>query len=141
MEASGTFSVTSFVPTSVVPDPLITTALPVGLSQMEKSYHGEIAGRSATLFTAAFDQALGVGSYIALEAFEGTVGGRSGTFNFLHSAATSGADRSDEFFAIVASSGTAELAGIRGTGGLAVDPDGTHRVWLVYELDTPGDTP
>ncbi|MFC1412871.1 DUF3224 domain-containing protein [Streptacidiphilus sp. N1-12] len=44
-------------------------------------------------------------------------------------------DRSDEFFTIVAASGTGELAGIRGTGGLAIDRDGTHRVWFDFELD------
>ena len=40
---------------------------------MEKHFEGEIAGRSATLFTAAFDQASGVGTYVAMESFEGKV--------------------------------------------------------------------
>jgi hypothetical protein len=134
MRANGTFSVKSFVPTEVVPDPAITTALPVGLSLMEKAYEGEIAGRSATLFTAAYDPASGAGTYLAMESFEGTVAGRSGTFNFVHSATTSGADRTGEYFAIVPLSGTADLAGITGTGGLTVDADGTHRVWFDFEI-------
>jgi hypothetical protein len=29
---------------------------------------------------------------------------------------------------------TGQLAAISGTGGLAIDPDGTHRIWLDYEL-------
>ncbi|MGI5241056.1 DUF3224 domain-containing protein [Dactylosporangium sp. CA-139066] len=134
MRANGTFSVKSFVPTEVVPDPAITTALPVGLSLMEKVYDGEIAGRSATLFTAAYDPASGAGTYLAMESFEGTVDGRAGAFNFVHSATTSGADRTGEYFLIVPSSGTGDLAGIRGAGGLTVDEDGTHRVWFDYEL-------
>lgn len=134
MHASATFTVPSFTPTSVTPDPPIETALAVGVSRMEKRYQGELAGRSATLFTAAFDQAAGVGSYVAMESFEGTVNGRYGTFNFVHSASTRGTDRSNEFFVIVASSGTGDLAGIHGTGGMAIDANGTHRIWLDYEL-------
>jgi Protein of unknown function (DUF3224) len=134
VRADGTFQVTSFVPTAVTPEPPVETALPVGVSTMEKQYAGEISGRSATLFTAAFDQITGVGTYLAMESFEGTVQGRTGTFNFVHSASTSGSDRSSEFFAIVAGSGTAELSGITGGGGMTVDPDGTHRVWFEFSL-------
>jgi hypothetical protein len=93
---------------------------------MEKRYAGEVEGRSATLFTAAYDQDSGAGTYLAMESFEGSLGGRSGAFNFVHSASTRGADRYGEFFAVVAGSGTAELAGITGAGGMAVDADGTH---------------
>lgn len=118
----------------MTPEPTITTALPVGVSLMEKRYEGAIEGRSATIFTAAFDQATGAGSYLAMESFEGSVDGRSGTFNFMHSASTSGTDRTGEFFSIVASSGTGELAGITGGGGMTVDADNAHRVWFEYEL-------
>jgi hypothetical protein len=134
MRASGTFTVVSFVPTSVTPEPAVTTALPVGVSTMEKRYDGEVAGRSATLFTAAYDQASGTGTYLAMESFEGALDGRSGAFNFVHSASTLGSSREHEFFAIVGSSGTGELATIHGTGGMAIDPDGTHRIWFDYEL-------
>ncbi len=134
MKAAGTFTVKAFVPTELVPDPAISTALPVGVATLEKSFEGDVAGRSATLFTAAFDQATGVGTYVAMESFEGTLGGRVGTFNFAHSTTTSGSDRTAEFFTIVPSSGTDELAGITGTGGLAVDADGTHRIWFDYEI-------
>ncbi|MFL5996666.1 MAG: DUF3224 domain-containing protein, partial [Streptomyces sp.] len=92
------------------------------------------AGRSATLFTAAYDQQSGVGTYVAMESFEGSLLGRSGAFNFVHSATTSGSDRTAEFFTIVPSSGIGDLAGISGTGSLAVDADGTHRIRLDYEL-------
>jgi len=137
MRTSGTFSVASFEPTDVTAEPAITTALPIGIARMEKVYDGDVSGRSATLFTAAFDQATGQGTYVAMEAFEGSVDGRAGTFAYVHSATTSGSDRSHEFFLVVPGSGTGELAGIHGDGSMAVDADGTHRVTFEYEIDRP----
>ncbi|MFB8211966.1 DUF3224 domain-containing protein [Streptomyces sp. NPDC056010] len=134
MRASGTFTVDSFVPSELKPEPEVTTALPVGVATIVKTFEGEVAGRSTTLFTAAFDQASGVGTYIAMESFEGVLAGHEGTFNFVHSATTSGSDRAGEYFAVVPGSGTAALAGISGGGGIAVDDDGTHRIWFDFEL-------
>lgn len=133
MRADGTFTVAGFTP-APVPEGDVKTALPVSVSTMEKRYEGGVVGRSVTVFTAAFDQAAGVGTYVAMESFAGTVGGRVGSFNFTHAATTTGTDRSDEHFVIVASSGTGELVGITGTGGMRVDADGTHRVWFDYAL-------
>jgi hypothetical protein len=135
MRAEGTFTVDNFAPAPVAPpEPTIATGLPVGVATMEKRYAGDVAGRSTTIFTSAFDGASGVGTYVALESFTGTVGGREGAFNFVHSATTTGEDRTDEVFFVVPSSGTGALAGITGGGGIAVDADGTHRVWLDYTL-------
>ncbi|WP_412074873.1 DUF3224 domain-containing protein [Streptomyces xanthophaeus] len=136
MRATGTFSVKAFVPTELElePEPAVSTGLPVGVATVEKHFEGQVAGRSATLFTAAFDQTTGVGTYVAMESFEGALHGRDGAFNFVHSATTSGSDRTAEFFTIVPSSGTRDLAGISGAGGIAIDPDGTHRIWFDYEL-------
>jgi hypothetical protein len=139
--ASGEFSVASFLPTALDPAPAeIPTGLPVGVAVMEKSYTGEVAGRSATIFTAAFDTERGVGTYVAMESFAGALGGVEGAFAFVHSAATSGTDRVGEHFAIVAGSGTGGLAGIHGAGGLAVEADGTHRIWFDYDLTGSGTT-
>lgn len=124
----------AFTPTELAPEPAVATGLPVGVATMEKRYEGEIEGRSATLFTAAFDESRGIGTYVAMESFEGSVAGVEGAFNFAHSATTGGTDRRGEFFTIVPASGTGGLAGIRGAGGMAIDPDGTHRVWFEYEL-------
>jgi len=134
MKAEATFSVSDFTPTSVVPIPMVTTATPSGVSTMKKTYAGQVVGFSATLFSAAFDPQKGIGTYLAMESFDGTIGGKRGTFNFFHSATTGGTDRVNEFFGIVPGSGTGELAGITGTGGLAIDPDGTHRIWFDYAL-------
>jgi len=134
MKVHGSFKVSDFKPTSLEAAPKISTALPVGVSTMTKTYAGDISGQSATLFTSAFDPAQGIGSYVAMESFEGSVAGRAGSFNFLHSASTKGRDRANEFFAIVEGSGTGDLAGMTGTGGIAIDPDGTHRIWFDCEF-------
>jgi hypothetical protein len=126
--------VASFVPTPVAPDPDFKTALEVGVATMLKHYEGDIEGRSTTVFTSAYDQQAGVGTYVAMESFEGSVAGRSGSFNFAHAATTRGGSREGEYFVIVPSSGTGELEGISGTGGLSIDEDGTHHFWLEYEL-------
>ncbi len=134
MRAAGTFTVHNFTPTELAPTPAIATAAPVGVATMDKRFAGEVSGRSATLFTAAYDQDAGVGTYVAMESFEGSVGGRSGAFNFAHSATTTGADRGVEFFVIVPGSGVGELAGITGAGGISIDADGVHHIWFDYEL-------
>lgn len=134
MRATGTFSVKSFIPTDVTPEPAITTGLPVGLAKLEKQFEGEVTGRSATLFTSAFDQATGVGTYVAMESFEGALNGRAGTFNFVHCASTDGSERTGMYFSIVAGSGTGGLAGITGTGDLTIDADGTHHMIFDYEI-------
>ena len=135
MRAEGTFTVDSFVPASVAPPPAaIEVGLPVGTAVMEKVYEGDVSGRSATIFTSAFDMGKSVGTYVALETFEGRLGERSGGFAYVHSATTTGSDRRNELFVIVPSSGVGELAGISGGGGMAVDPDDTHRVWFDFDL-------
>lgn len=134
MRADATFTVKSFVPAEITPAFEVTTGAPVGVATMEKLFEGEAAGRSATVFTAAFDHATGVGTYIAMESFEGTLHGRAGTFNFAHSATTTGSDRLSPFFVIVPGSGTAALTGITGAGSLTVDQDGTHHITFEYEL-------
>lgn len=125
----------AFTPAELPGEPAVATGLPVGVATMEKRYEGEVEGRSATLFTSAFDQAQGVGTYLAMESFEGSVDGAQGAFNFAHSATTTGGGRAGEYFTIVPGSGTGALAGIRGTGGMAIEPDGTHRIWFEYKLD------
>ncbi|OKJ16114.1 DUF3224 domain-containing protein [Kitasatospora sp. CB01950] len=133
MRASGTFTVAEFTPVAV-PAADIETAAGVGVATMRKQFEGEIAGRSTTLFTAAYDQAAGVGTYLAMESFAGRLHDAEGTFNFAHSATTLGTGRDGEYFVVVPGSGTADLAGITGTGGIVIDEDGTHRIHLDYQL-------
>lgn len=134
MHADATFTVHDWSPTTLAPVPEVDTGLPIGVATMRKVFTGTVNGQSSTIFSAAFDQATGTGTYLAMEAFAGEVGGRAGTFVFAHSATTTGSDRLSPFFVLVPASGTGELAGITGTGELTVEPDGTHRLSLDYEL-------
>ncbi|MGY4644155.1 DUF3224 domain-containing protein [Cellulomonas sp. URHB0016] len=137
MIADGTFQADGFGSVAVEADQ-VPTALLVGVATMVKQYAGAVEGRSTTLFTSAFDPEKGVGTYVAMESFEGALGGVGGTFNYVHAATTHGTDRVDLAFSIVPSSGTGGLEGITGTGSMSVDEDGTHRVSFEYEL--PGRT-
>jgi uncharacterized protein DUF3224 len=135
MRSEGTFTVESFTPAVLDPGPVkVSTGLPVGVAVMVKQFSGGVQGRSATIFTAAYDQASGTGSYVAMESFEGSLDGAVGALNFTHSATTTGADRVAEHFVIVPGSGTGDLAGLTGSGGMGVDEDGTHRIWFDYVL-------
>ena len=133
--AEGTFTVASLEVAEVTPAIVIHTAMEGGVATMEKHYTGEVDGRSATLFSSCRNAESGAASYVALESFEGSLHGVPGSFNFVHSASTHGDDRYGDFFAIVEASGTAGLASISGSGGLAAEPDGTHRVWFEYSLE------
>ena len=88
---------------------------------MEKVYEGDVSGRSATIFTSAFDMGTGIGTYVALETFEGRLGDQTGRFAYVHSATTTGSDRRYELFVIVPGSGVGHLAAISGGGGMSVD--------------------
>ena len=127
------FTVDEFVPGEWEPE--VPTALGTGNARMVKTFTGGVEGRAVTQFSFCFDNDSGVGSYVATESFEGTVDGRRGTFNFIHSATTlGGGERLHPLFVIVPRSGTGELAGISGTGDLVIDDDGTHRMSFDYEL-------
>jgi Protein of unknown function (DUF3224) len=135
MRVEATFVVESFVPSRLEPPPEpVVTGTPADVAVMRKRFEGGVVGVSTTLFTSAFDQAAGTGTYVALESFEGSIGGAVGAFCFVHGASTSGSDRSDEHFAVVPGSGTGDLAGVTGSGGLQVEEDGTHRLWLDLAL-------
>lgn len=135
VRAIAPFTVSSFVPAEITPTPAeVQTGRPVGLAIITKQFDGQITGSSVTLFTAAFDQEAGAGTYVAMESFEGTVNGLTGTLNFAHSATTTGSDRLAEFFTIVPGSGTGELEGITGAGGISVTAEGAHEIWFDYEL-------
>lgn len=131
LRARGTFKVSDFAAASLgtAPAPSISTALSVGVYTMIKHYSGDIVGESATIFTSAFDSDVGIGSYVAMESFRGAIGDRSGSYS-----STRGKDRFNEFFAIVDGSGTGDLRGLYGAGGITIDPAGTHGIWLDYEI-------
>jgi hypothetical protein len=137
MHLESTFTVTNFTPADVTVTDPVATGVSVSAATMGKEFTGDVVGRSATLFTSAFEPERGTGTYLAIESFEGSVGGHGGTLAFVHAASTdgAGATRFDEYFALVPGSGTGALVGISGSGALWVDPDGTHRLVLDCSLE------
>ena len=136
MLVEGTFEVASFRPARLDPaPPEVRTGLPVGVAAMEKRFTGGVEGRSATVFVAAFDQERGAGTYVAMESFEGSIDGRRGSFNFVHTATTAGTDRTADWLSIVPGSGTGDLSAIRGGGAITVGAGGEHRIAFDCELD------
>jgi hypothetical protein len=131
--SEGTFEVLGFTPAAIEPAVEVTTAMQLGVAVMEKRYTGEVDGTSATWFVGGQAPG-GDGTYVALESFAGTLDTLAGAFVFVHAASTHGEDRYAEFFTIAAGSGTDELAGIAGSGGMSVDDDGTHRIWFDWDL-------
>jgi len=135
MRVEGTFTTHDFAPAEIAPAFEVDTAVPVGVATMEKRYDGGISGRSATIFTSAFDPATGIGAYLAMESFTGSIDGAEGTFLFTHSASTTGTDLFDRSFAIVPGGGTGALQGIKGSGDIVVGASGIHRIHIDYTLD------
>ncbi|GGK37475.1 hypothetical protein GCM10010124_32850 [Pilimelia terevasa] len=133
MQTTGTFTVSDWTPQPYASG--ITTGVDVGHAHMRKTLDGAITGTAHTQFSYAYDNTTGVGTYVALETFTGSIDGRTGTLNLAHTATTTGADtRHAAQLVIVPASGTGDLTGITGTGDIRIDPDGTHHLDLDYTL-------
>ena len=99
---------------------------------VRKGFSGDMVGSSEAQMIAAFTGTPGSAGYVAIEHFEGTVGGMSGSFVLQHSGVM---DRGNARLTvtIVPDSGAGELAGISGT--LEIDNDqGQHTYVLDYEI-------
>lgn len=98
---------------------------------VRKEFSGDVVGVSEAQMIAAFTGTPGSAGYVAIEHFEGTVDGKSGSFVLQHSGVMSGGD-AQLTVVIVPDSGAGDLAGISGT--LEIDNDeGEHSYVLDYE--------
>jgi len=133
--AESTFQVQDYE--SVEWSPEITTGLPTGHARIRKAFTGALSGRAVAQFSYSYDGESNTGTFVALESIEATLDGRQGSFNVVHSSTVQGGavgpSRSD-YLRIVPGSGTGALKGISGDGALWVEPDGTHRIRLDYEI-------
>lgn len=98
---------------------------------MSKTYVSGMAGTSEGVMIG--DSI--VTAYTALERFEGVVDGRRGQFLLLHRGYMSDAEGMNLDIIIAPNSGTAELAGIRGTLTIRIEGD-NHFYDLAYSLAT-----
>lgn len=103
-------------------------------AQVSYSYQGDIQGAGTLQYLMAYrpDSA---GDYVGLERFEGTVGGRLGSFIFQHTG-TFGVQGVKGRIFVVPGSGTGELKNLRGEGLLDLAGDqAQYPISLEYELE------
>jgi hypothetical protein len=105
----------------------------VGRFDFDKTFTGELSARGHGLMLSAGDPREGEAAYIAIETLEGRLGERWGGFAFAQ-LGTMHDGAAVQHYEVVPGSGHGELAGITGSLALTVDPDGTHRYELAYEL-------
>jgi hypothetical protein len=125
--ADGTFEV------KVTP---VTTEDPGAASarlSLSKTFTGDLTGTSrGDMWTAETTEKDSRG-YVAIEKFEGTLGGRRGSFKLLHQGTMRGGSDFQLRIVVVPGSGTEQLAGLAGTMTIRIDK-GTHFYDFDYAL-------
>lgn len=126
--ATGTFEIKRT--SQPLADPSADKSL--GRMSFDKQFHGDLEGTSKGEGLTAGNLQTGSAGYVAIEFVTGTVGGRSGTFIFQHSATMDhGAQQLS--ITIVPESGTGQLAGI--TGKMTINVvNGKHLYDFEYTL-------
>jgi hypothetical protein len=100
-------------------------------AHITKTFHGDLVGTSETDIIMVHTQI--PAAYAGIERVDGAVHGRKGSFVLQHNAASQ-AGVPWMTWKIVETSGTGDLAGIRGEGQIIVGPGGEHSYTLDYEL-------
>src|SRR4051794_33243227 len=103
---------------------------------VRKTFHGDLVGTSTSELITV-ESAAGPVAYVGVEHVQGILHGREGTFVLQHSAGSEDGTADTQWlrWLIVPTSGTGELAGIRGLGQITVAGDGSHTWALEYTLD------
>lgn len=130
MHASGPFEVKMIPqpPEASVGDPSI------GRMALDKQYHGDLEATGLGQMLATGTATPGSAGYVAIERISGTLGGRRGAFNLLHTGLmTRGAPSLS--IQVVPDSGTDELTGLAGTLTISM-PEGRH--FYDFEYTLPG---
>jgi hypothetical protein len=104
----------------------------LGRMLLDKQYDGELVATGKGEMLTAVTDTKGAASYVAIEHVTGTLAGRAGSF-VLHHLGTMAGGVDSLVMAIVAESGTGDLAGISGQFTLRA-VDGKHHYALDYAL-------
>ena len=123
MSAHGTFEVNL--------EPQKDENAPVGRMVINKKYTGDIDGTGiGQMISKRTDN--GVAVYFAIEEFEGSVDGKTGSFTLVHNGYMSGETQSLDI-KILEGSGRGELGNISGSMDIIAD-EGGHKFVLLYEI-------
>ncbi|MFI1912105.1 DUF3224 domain-containing protein [Nocardia sp. NPDC020380] len=97
---------------------------------VEESFSGGIEGEGVVEFLQS-SSADGSASFVGIERVNGTLGGKTGTFLLQDQGSVADKIVTGEWF-VVPGSGTADLAGLRGTGGFRANLGENAEIWLEY---------
>jgi hypothetical protein len=101
-----------------------------------KTFHGDLVGTStADLITV--ESPAGPVAYVGIETVRGILHGREGSFVLQHTAGSEDGTPGTQWLRllIVPTTGSGELAGIRGEAEITVGPDGSHSWKIDYTLE------
>jgi hypothetical protein len=108
----------------------------IGRLALDKQFHGDLEGTSKGQMLAVGDGKPGSsGGYVAMERFNGTLNGRTGTFALQHTA-TMNRGVPQISIAVVPDSGTGQLVGIAGKMSINI-VEGKHSYEFEYTLSKP----
>lgn len=110
----------------------VAAASGIGRMSLDKQYHGALDATGAGEMLAYMDRELGSGAYVAMEKVQGTLEGRRGSF-LLHHSGTMERGAAGLKVAVVADSGSGELAGLSGTLQIRIE-GGKHYYDFDYTL-------
>jgi hypothetical protein len=102
-------------------------------ASVTNSFGGDIEGEG-TLEYLMFYRENGVVSFVGMERVVGRIGDRSGSFVLQHEG-TYEAGAASGAWSVISGSGTADLGGLRGTGGYVAGHDETPVVTLDYDFE------
>lgn len=102
-------------------------------SRIVKTFHGDVEATGTVEMLSAGSDDGGGAAYVALERIAGSVHGHEGSFAIVHIGTMTADDRWAKW-PIVPGSGTAELRGITGEARIEIADDGSHTLYLDYEL-------
>ena len=99
---------------------------------LSKTFHGALEGTSKGEMLASGGPPSANGGYVALERFQGTLAGRSGSFALMHSGVMSQGTAPQLSVTVVPGSGTGDLSGLHGAMTIAIDANRQHTYTLHY---------
>jgi hypothetical protein len=118
----------------MIPEALSETARATGIGRMSlaKTFSGDLVGQSEGEMLGFRNVAVGAGGYVAMEAVQGLLAGRRGSFVLQHSSTMEG-EIASQSIQVVPGSGTGDLAGL--SGRLVINrEDGRHAYEFEYSL-------
>lgn len=104
----------------------------LGRMSIDKTFSGDLVGRSLGQMLTGMTDVKGSAGYVAIERFTGTLAGKTGSFILQHNGSMSGGEQ-HLTITVVPDSGTEELMGINGR--MLIDiRDGSHFYTFEYEF-------